>query len=712
MLHSQIVTASDLSLLRNSISRPTEQVARYAPLQNAYETPLCAKLRKEFGNVTGFPKLFVHAREATRQLGEWCADQLWRFALADEDAHKLETKTERAFHADKENRQMTILDAQLDRIRQAKNVIANWKFEAPTLEINSLSSKVIELHRRLGEEMPSNGKGKCIIFVKKRYTARLLGALLPKIEPSHLRVGLLIGTRYGDPGDIKFSFREQVLTLQRFRKGELNCLIATSIAEEGLDIPDCNLIIRFDLYDTLIQYIQSRGRARHPASKYLHMCELGNVAHQQSIQLVHQGEAKMRQFCEALPKDRLLQGNDCNLEGALARERGHRVFTDPGTGAKLTYPSSLVVLAHFVGCLPHHADATPQAMFHISIENRKFVCEVILPENSPLHSATGLPYSRKSTAKRSAAFEACFRLRNSGHLDSNLIPSYHKVLPKMRNAHLALHTNKSKAYDMRFKPSLWAKDRGSQPGRLFVTVLELETPELLGRPCQPLALLTRTHLPDLPPFPLYVQSGKTSNVISSSVPESFEINSSTLAEVNVFTLRIYGDIFNKKFEFNEPNMSYWFAPVFVDWRSRGGQDRSEQLIDWNVVKSVSAASDSGIPWTMATPHDQLVGRYLIDRWDGGRRFFSVGLEPDLEPLDPVPGDAAPHKYMANIIDYTVSLFAKSRAKATWRHDQPVIRAEKIMHRLNLLDDYTDQEKKVKTRAYLVPEPLIFSTVSI
>lgn len=59
----------------------------------------------------------------------------------------------------------------------------------------------------------------------------------------------------------------------------------------------------------------------------------------------------MRNFCEALPADRLLQGNDCKLETELVKEKGHRKYIDPETGATLTYASSLVVLAHFVGCL-------------------------------------------------------------------------------------------------------------------------------------------------------------------------------------------------------------------------------------------------------------------------------------------------------------------------------------------------------------------------
>ena len=63
----------------------------------------------------------------------------------------------------------------------------------------------------------------------------------------------------------------------------------------------------------------------------------------------------MRKFCESLPADRLLQGNDCSLDDALSRERFHRTYTEPSTGAKLTYNSSLTVIAHFVGCLVSHS---------------------------------------------------------------------------------------------------------------------------------------------------------------------------------------------------------------------------------------------------------------------------------------------------------------------------------------------------------------------
>ncbi|KAL9126422.1 MAG: hypothetical protein Q9217_004514 [Psora testacea] len=711
MLHSQIATASDLSLLQSFISRPREQLLRYDRLEYPYDTPLSKHMIANFGDITGFSKIFQNAREATGNLGDWCADQLWTFALAEGEALKIEQKTERRFLSEKENTPVRMLDAKVNRIREAKDVVAKWPSQPLSLERNCISPKVLLLHQYLAMTFERPTEAKCIVFVTRRYTAQALGELFTRVGSAHLRLGLLMGTRSGDPGDIKFSVKQQVLTLAKFRKGDLNCLISTSIAEEGLDIPDCNVVIRFDLYTTLIQYIQSRGRARHTNSKYLHMVEADNAAHLQAVDLVRKGEAKMRRFCEALPEDRLLKGNEYELETALAKERSHRRYVDPETGATLTYNSSLVVLAHFVGRLPQNVDAVQHAQYNISTENKKFVCEVILPENSPLHAATGRPCSRKSIAKRSAAFEACCILRQMGHLDSNLIPKYHKLLPQMRNARLALGSARSTTYTMKIKPSLWEESRGTRPTALYMTIIELKHPENLGRPCQPLALLTRTPLPEFPPFLLYLQVGKTSDVICSSLSTSFDIGGPTLADVNEFTLRIYKDIFNKTFEVNEAEMSYWLAPVYTDWKTRHATTPSPQkLVDWSVVKQVSNTLE--IPWTVDTPHNRLIHKYLIDRWDGGRRFFSIAVEPDIKPLDPVPEDAASHKYMANILDYSVSLYAKSRARVSWRHDQPVMRAEKIQHRLNWLDDLTEKEKNVNSTCYLCPEPLKFSALPI
>ena len=708
MLHSQIATASNLSLLQVVTSRPQEQLAVYERLEYPYDTEFSKEMHSRFGNVRGFTKMFLKAREATSELGEWCANQLWVLALSDEEARKIEQQTER--QANKENRPIQVLDSQIKLIRDAKDAVTKRLSQSLVLETNCISPKVLLLHQYLEATYEKPTDTKCIIFVTRRYTARSLCEVLKNIGTTHLRLGLLIGTRYGEPGDIKVSVKQQILTLTRFRKGELNCLVATSIAEEGLDIPDCNLIIRFDLYNTLIQYIQSRGRARHKNSKYLHMVEKDNRAHLQNVDFVREAEMKMRAFCNALPQDRLLQGSEHNVETTLAKERGFRKYIDPETGATLTYNSSLVVLAHFIGRLPHHPDVVPQALYYVSAEDKKFQCEVILPENSPLHSATGRPASRKSIAKRSAAFEACCLLRQMGHLDRNLLPTYHKLLPQMRNAHLALNSKQTNAYGMKIKPSLWEEARGTRPLSLFVTILDLEHPETLSRPCQPLALLTRTLLPTFPSFRLHTQPDKTSSMTCVSLPEIFRIADSELASVNEFTLRIYKDVFNKTFEVNESEMSYWLAPVFSDWKAKSKLS-PKQLIDWSTVLQVSQNPE--IPWTIDTPLDQLIDKYLVDRWDGGRRWFSTAIEPNLKPTDPVPDYVTKNtRWMASILDYTVRLYSKSRARVTWREDQPVIRAEQLSHRLNWLDKYTEQEKKFKPNSYLCPEPLKFSALPV
>ena len=332
----------------------------------------------------------------------------------------------------------------------------------------------------------------------------------------------------------------------------------------------------------------------------------------------------------------------------------------------------------------------------------------MLPDNSPVLSATGKPSSRKSVAKRSAAFEACIQLKLGGHLDGHLLPTYHKQLPAMRNAHLALNMKQSNSYNMNIKPSLWEASRGVWPHELYLTVIELESPERLERPSQPLALLTRTRLPEFPSFLLYLQVDHTSQLRSTSIENSLEVNEKSLLALNNFTLRVYKDIFNKIFEENIAEMSYWLAPVIANRFIDRKEASPELLIDWPVVNEVLQKEELG--WDHNKPHSYLANRYFVDKWDGGRRFFSERVLPEMRPHDPVPQNAAPHKYANSILDYSITLFKKSRMKASWSPDQPVVLAQRVLHRLNWLDDFTEKEKGVPTVSYICPEPLLISVV--
>lgn len=61
--------------------------------------------------------------------------------------------------------------------------------------------------------------------------------------------------------------------LRKFRAHETNLLIATSIVEEGVDIPKCNLVVRFDLPTEYRSYVQSKGRARALVSNYIMLAD-------------------------------------------------------------------------------------------------------------------------------------------------------------------------------------------------------------------------------------------------------------------------------------------------------------------------------------------------------------------------------------------------------------------------------------------------------
>lgn len=59
------------------------------------------------------------------------------------------------------------------------------------------------------------------------------------------------------------SINEQLDVVNRFKEGTHLCIVATSVGCEGLDIQQCNLMIRYRFHADEISSLQMRGNLLH-----------------------------------------------------------------------------------------------------------------------------------------------------------------------------------------------------------------------------------------------------------------------------------------------------------------------------------------------------------------------------------------------------------------------------------------------------------------
>ncbi|KAI2905621.1 hypothetical protein CBS147321_948 [Aspergillus niger] len=289
LLDSRIATTSNMSLLRQVVRRPVERVWSFNKLEQPFATSLYKHLEDRFGDMACLEGIFRFAWQASSELGRWCSDRAWARALADDVLPKLEGSVRKTANSETSSNVPESAYKEILRITEASEVVKSYAFSSPET-FGQLSPKVQVLREELARYFGRQTETKCIVFTQKRYTALILAELFQTLDIPFLRPGVLIGVRSGDLAGMNITFRQQFISLVKFRTGEINCLFATSVAEEGLDIPDCNLVVRFDLYQTLIQYVQSRGRARHFNSTYASMVERGNLEHEQRLLEVQDAE--------------------------------------------------------------------------------------------------------------------------------------------------------------------------------------------------------------------------------------------------------------------------------------------------------------------------------------------------------------------------------------------------------------------------------------
>jgi ERCC4-related helicase len=142
------------------------------------------------------------------------------------------------------------------------NIVKSQEFSSASIKLNELIAKkiehpkLLELKSLMEESIVKNPKNKTIIFSQFRDTTIKIAKELNQIPNINAKV--FVGqTKKGDTG---LTQKEQHQIMEEFKEGTINVIAATSIAEEGLDIPEVNSVIFYEPIPSAIRKIQRAGR--------------------------------------------------------------------------------------------------------------------------------------------------------------------------------------------------------------------------------------------------------------------------------------------------------------------------------------------------------------------------------------------------------------------------------------------------------------------
>lgn len=122
---------------------------------------------------------------------------------------------------------------------------------------DSNNPKLNAVKEIVGKQILEAPQSRIIIFTNYRDTAELVADSLKEV--AGIRPIRFVGqaSKYRDTG---LTQKQQVEIIQKFKDGEYNTLVATSVAEEGLDIPATDLVLFFEPIPSEIRSIQRKGR--------------------------------------------------------------------------------------------------------------------------------------------------------------------------------------------------------------------------------------------------------------------------------------------------------------------------------------------------------------------------------------------------------------------------------------------------------------------
>ncbi|KAI8817973.1 uncharacterized protein EV422DRAFT_603341, partial [Fimicolochytrium jonesii] len=653
------------------VSRPDEEIVYYRGVSDAFLPAIYYLIRAAAGPAYHMlEKAMDNALEFCEQLGSWCAARALEKAIADahDKLHLLAfmRKTNAHLRVGVDEAVERKVMEKVQRLKTYIELAPNWGGTGSAPHIEEVSPKVHTLIKILLGYKDEAATFCGIVFVQKRSTATALQALIEKWPGlGFLKSSILVGHGRGKSStvlDVNMQIKEQKRIVGQFRTGELNLLIATRVAEEGLDIRECMLVIRFDANGTLTNFIQSRGRARHIKSRFVTLSNIENPSEAIDIAALKREEERMRNVLFDRAVDNDMEDDspyDHNLQ--LSEDE---IYHIESTGATVTIFGAIGGLEHYCSLLPKDAFALSRPIFEeepVSFAEGAYIGpgylgNVTLPMAAPKSTRfiRGKVVTSKRAAKRWAAFEAIKVLHRAGELDDRLKPF--KIQPVLDDAEMDLlesqkgrmkKVKKKQRKIMEFRmrtPSLLQGQWDSSVGAWLTKItLDSDTP---GVPTEPLqfGLLSVGDRP-LPSESFdFILAEQNVTMTTTTYATRVIMTDEKLRQTKKFHSVFFRGILRS----DVPDDGDW-ATIVVPTTAPKSTDILHELntdpnaaIDWEAIQIACQGHQPVLDDPNFLKRDDIANFAVFDRVFYKRVYLITRVVPETTPFSDLPTGNAPH----------------------------------------------------------------------
>jgi Fanconi anemia group M protein len=178
-----------------------------------------------------------------------------------------------------------------------KNVIHNFRQTVEIMEECHPKPKIVE--DLVAEHLEQNPDDRILIFSEYRDTVEHLVADLNEIPDAVVDRFIGQSKRGKREG---MTQKQQLEQLERFRSGDINVLVATSVGEEGLDVPSASMVLFYEPVPSAIRAIQRRGRTARERSGSVQVLVANNT---RDVHVLHASRNREKRMHNVLARMRL-----------------------------------------------------------------------------------------------------------------------------------------------------------------------------------------------------------------------------------------------------------------------------------------------------------------------------------------------------------------------------------------------------------------------